>query len=58
MVPLIQLDRVSKIYGSGDLEVHALRQVSLTINIGEYCAIMGPSGSGKSTAMTRLGRLF
>jgi putative ABC transport system ATP-binding protein len=57
MAPLIQLDRVSKTYGSGDLEVHALRQVSLSINIGEYCAIMGPSGSGKSTAMNLIGCL-
>jgi putative ABC transport system ATP-binding protein len=57
MTPLIQLDRVSKTYGCGDLEVHALCQVSLTINIGEYCAIMGPSGSGKSTAMNLIGCL-
>jgi putative ABC transport system ATP-binding protein len=57
MTPLIQLDRVSKTYGCGDLEVHALWQVSLTINIGEYCAIMGPSGSGKSTAMNLIGCL-
>jgi putative ABC transport system ATP-binding protein len=57
MTPLIQLDRVSKTYGCGDLEVHALWQVSLTIHIGEYCAIMGPSGSGKSTAMNLIGCL-
>lgn len=57
MTPLIQLDLVSKTYGCGDLEVHALRHVSLTINIGEYCAIMGPSGSGKSTAMNLIGCL-
>jgi putative ABC transport system ATP-binding protein len=57
MTPLIQLDRVSKTYGFGDLEVHALQHVSLTINRGEYCAIMGASGSGKSTAMNLIGCL-
>lgn len=57
MQPLIQLDRVSKTYGSGELKVHALRHVSLTINSGEYCAIMGASGSGKSTAMNLIGCL-
>jgi putative ABC transport system ATP-binding protein len=57
MKPLIQLDRVSKTYGYGDLEVHALRHVSLAINSGEYCAIMGASGSGKSTAMNLIGCL-
>jgi putative ABC transport system ATP-binding protein len=57
MKPLIQLDRVSKTYGFGDLEVHALQCVSLTINRGEYCAIMGASGSGKSTAMNLIGCL-
>jgi putative ABC transport system ATP-binding protein len=54
---LIQLERVSKIYGQGDNLVHALREVSLTIQAGEYCAIMGSSGSGKSTAMNIIGCL-
>ncbi|MBE9157091.1 ABC transporter ATP-binding protein [Nodosilinea sp. LEGE 06152] len=54
---LIELDRVSKTYGSGELTVHALHPVSLTIEAGEYCAIVGPSGSGKSTAMAILGCL-
>ncbi|MBD1874694.1 ABC transporter ATP-binding protein [Nodosilinea sp. FACHB-131] len=54
---LIELDRVSKTYGSGELAVHALHPVSLTIEAGEYCAIVGPSGSGKSTAMAILGCL-
>jgi putative ABC transport system ATP-binding protein len=54
---LIELDRVSKTYGSGELTVHALHPVSLTIQAGEYCAIVGPSGSGKSTAMAILGCL-
>ncbi|MGG6237885.1 ABC transporter ATP-binding protein [Nodosilinea sp. AN01ver1] len=54
---LIELSCVSKTYGSGELAVHALHPVSLTIQAGEYCAIVGPSGSGKSTAMAILGCL-
>ncbi len=55
--PLIRFDNVSKIYGKGETEVRALDGVSLTINDGEFVAIMGPSGSGKSTAMNILGCL-
>jgi len=55
--PIVKLDRVSKIYGSGNTEVRALDDVSLTIERGEYCAIVGPSGSGKSTAMNAIGCL-
>lgn len=55
--PLIRFDRVSKIYGKGETEVRALDGVSLTIDDGEFVAIMGPSGSGKSTAMNILGCL-
>ena len=55
--PVVQLDRVSKIYGSGNTEVRALDDISLTIHQGEYCAIVGPSGSGKSTAMNVIGCL-
>jgi putative ABC transport system ATP-binding protein len=54
---LIELDQVSKTYGSGELTVHALRPVNLTIAAGDYCAIIGPSGSGKSTAMAIIGCL-
>ncbi len=55
--PLIRFDHVSKIYGKGETEVRALDHVSLSINDGEFVAIMGPSGSGKSTAMNILGCL-
>ncbi|NET51554.1 MAG: ABC transporter ATP-binding protein [Merismopedia sp. SIO2A8] len=54
---IIKLDHISKIYGTGNTEVKALSSVSLTVNSGEYCAIMGPSGSGKSTAMNIIGCL-
>ena len=52
-----ELRGISKIYGSGDLEVQALDQLNLTVREGDYLAVMGASGSGKSTAMNILGCL-
>ena len=52
-----ELIGISKIYGTGDIEVCALDRVSLTIQKGDYLAVMGASGSGKSTAMNILGCL-
>lgn len=54
---IVSLENLFKIYGSGNTEVRALNGVSLTIEAGEYCSIMGASGSGKSTAMNIIGCL-
>jgi putative ABC transport system ATP-binding protein len=53
----IELRQVSKVYGSGPGEVHALREVDLSVRRGELVAVMGPSGSGKSTLLTIAGSL-
>ena len=54
---LLQLDEVTKVYHMGDVDVHALRGVTLSIPEGEFIAIMGASGSGKSTLMNIIGCL-
>ena len=55
--PLIELRKVSRVYGSGEAAIRALDQIDLAIGAHEFLAIMGPSGSGKSTAMNIIGCL-
>ena len=54
---LIELRSVTKVYGTGQAEMQALRGIDLTIERGDFVAVMGPSGSGKSTCMNVLGCL-
>ena len=55
--PLVELQGVTKVYGTGSAAMQALRGIDLSIEAGEFTAVMGPSGSGKSTCMNILGCL-
>ncbi|MDQ0222329.1 ABC transporter ATP-binding protein [Streptococcus moroccensis] len=55
--PLIEITNINKSYQNGDQELRVLKDISLTIDEGEFVAIMGPSGSGKSTLMNIIGLL-
>ena len=57
MSEIIKISELNKIYATGDIQVHALKNINISIEEGEYVAIMGKSGSGKSTLMNILGCL-
>ena len=56
-MPLVELAGIERIFTLGDSEVHALHALDLSLDAGEYVAIMGPSGSGKSTLLNLIGLL-
>jgi putative ABC transport system ATP-binding protein len=56
-VPVITLERINRVFQVGDQQVHALREIDLSMEAGEYLSLMGPSGSGKSTLLNILGLL-
>ncbi len=57
MSTIVKLESITKVYGIGDIIVNALAGIELSVDAGEYCAIMGTSGSGKSTMMNIIGCL-
>ena len=55
--PLFEIRELAKVYRMGEVEVHALHGVNLTLNEGEFVVLLGPSGSGKSTLLNIIGGL-
>lgn len=55
---ILRVDSVSKIYGSGDNEVHAVSEATMAVEQGEFVALLGPSGSGKTTLISMIGGLL
>ena len=55
--PLVQVDRVDKVFHRGSEDIHVLADLSLAVPTGEFLALMGPSGSGKSTLLNLIGGL-
>lgn len=55
--PIVKFEKVSKVYGKGDIATHALEDATFEIEAGSFTAIIGPSGSGKSTMLNLLGLL-
>jgi putative ABC transport system ATP-binding protein len=53
--PAVEVERLDKVYGSGNTEVRALRDVNLAVSGGEVIALLGPSGAGKSTLLKAIG---